>query len=90
MHLFLPSRKKYEGIPEGETTVLVEGERWVLCFRSIAVNTGWPADAMKRTNHFYKKLAEWFPHAAPSSKSTKGLKVAFARHGNTWHMEMPE
>lgn len=90
MHLFLPSRKKHPALPEGETVVLIEEERWTLSFRSIAVNTGWPVDTEKRVNHFYRKLGEWFPHAVGEGKSPKGCRVKFVKEGRYWRMTMPE
>lgn len=69
LHLFLPSRTKYKGLPQGEIPVEMHvhvktsqgTEEWVLSVRKIAINTGWKADADKPgVNALYKCLGAWF------------------------------
>lgn len=73
--LKLPERNKVEGIPRGETDVVLDdGEEWVFKFVKIAVNVAYPKGEHK--NRLDALLRRWFGETAGARGTTHRVRIS--------------
>ena len=77
-------RDKYPQIPEGEATVVIEGEEYVARFVSIAVNV--VRRVGEKENLLPGMLRKWFGEDAGASGTRQFVR--FERRGDEWEMVM--